>query len=539
MEFKDCYQVAAGKNATKDGSVLVARSLDSRGGDDPIQIKKIPRKAHSSSEKLEIPWTGGVKISQPAITYAYVGLMVVVEGIEMDEANGGINEHQVSISSSNGCMNPEAQNFCEKMPGSIGDFRMNLVLERCKTAKEGIELIGRMTENYGARTDNYIVGDPNEVWTYEEYRDRLWAALRVPDDCFVIQANSVRIDRVNYDDPDNFVGAKNLVDFAVENGLYDPDRDGPLNPSVVYGDQSGKIVHGIPAPEYDRRRIWRGINYFAPSLNLDPIEPCSSYPLFVKPDRKITPQDVLNLLADRYEGTDYDNYERQSHLYVSDEKTSVLTSNLVEDFNSGISPQSINYVDASTFRINKERQYQLSPAWGKERNIGTSRAIANWCAQLRGWMPDPIGGVFWAGLGEAATVARVPWYVGIRETPEAFNKGTRIPETTQYVRTPNTLNVYDPDSAYWAFRIVTNLVNLFYTATKDEVIPIWRRWERRNFRMQPLIEKVALELFETDEESALEFLTTYCSVNGLESLLMAEKMVERLHSVIARFNSPI
>jgi len=190
---------------------------------------------------------------------------MVTEGADIAEAEGGVNEHQVVAgTSSGGYLNSRAQEACSQWPNSVGDYRMTLVLERCRTAREGIELVGELTERYGARTDNYIVGDPREAWFYEEYREDLWAAVRVPDDRFVVQANTVRIDHYAPDDTDNFLCSPNLLSFAEERGLYDPE-EGPFNPSKVYGAQTGKVRHGIPAPEYDRRRIWRGISLLAPS----------------------------------------------------------------------------------------------------------------------------------------------------------------------------------------------------------------------------------------------------------------------------------
>jgi len=516
--------MAVGKNATADGSVLVARSCDATGGDDVIQVLAIPQKKHEPEETLIIPGAEGIELHQLTLTYAYLGIMMVTEGADLAEAEGGINEHQVVAgTSTGGLLNPEAQKVCYSVPTSIGDYRMTLVLERCKTAREGIELVGELTDKYGARTDNYIVADPNEAWFYEEYRDHLWAAVRVPDDCFVVQANSVRIDRVDFDDPANFLGSKNLISFALEHGLYDPDSGEPFNPSKVYGAQTGKVRHGIPAPEYDRRRIWRGISLLAPSTNLDPEEPSWVYPLFVQPDRKLTPKDFLSLFTDHYQGTKYDHYGVNTHMYKS------TTSPMIATGSSKI-------VRESPFHINDERQYQLAPIWGTERIIGTARAVTNWCAQLRGWMPNPIGGLIWAGIGEGATCGRIPWYVCIKETPEPYTIGTR---PYRPVDGPHAMNTYNEKSAYWIFRVVTNLVNLFYTATKDAVIPIWREWEDKNFKLQPVIEKVALELYEEDPDLIVELLTSYSCCKANEALNLAKKMTTQLHSILAHYNAPL
>jgi len=524
MDEKGCFMMAAGKRATADGSVLIARSCDATGGDDVVQVLAVPRRSHEPRETIRIPGADGVELPQVPQTYAYLGIMMVIEGADIAEAEGGVNEHQVADgASTGGWLNPEAQRVCPTMTTSIGDYRMTLVLERCRTAREGVELVGELTDRYGARTDNYIVADPDEAWFYEEYRGNLWCAVRIPDDSFAVQANSVRIDHVNFDDPANFLGSENLVSFAVEKDLYDPESGEPFNPSKVYGAQTGKVRHGIPAPEYDRRRIWRGISLLAPSTDLDPEEPSWTYPLFVKPDLKLTPKDFLTVFTDHYQGTEYDHYGAKAHEYRPTVSPMIATD-----------PSKT--VKESPFHINERRQYQLAPIWGTERIIGTARSVTNWCAQLRGWMPDPIGGLIWAGIGEGATAGRIPWYAGITRTPEPYTVGTRPPRPE---RDPQAMNPYDGRSAYWVFRIVTNLVNLFYTATKDEVIPAWREWEETNFSLQPAVEKAALELHEMDPELAVEFLTSYSCCKAGEAVEMARKMTERLHTIISHYNAPL
>ena len=515
--------MAAGRKATADGSVMVARSCDSTGGDDVVQVVAVPRRTHEAETMITIPGAGGTRIPQAEETYAYLGVMMVAENVDIHEAEGGVNEHQVSAgASTGGWLNPQAQEACPCMPTSLGDYRMTLALERCKTAREAVDLIGGLTDRYGARTDNYIVADPEEAWFYEEYQGNLWAAARVPDDCFVVQANTVRIDFVS-DDPEVFRCSDNLIEFASQKGLYDRDRDAPFNPAQVYGSQTGKTRHNIPAPEYDRRRIWRGISLLAPSTRLNPEEPTWTYPLFVKPDSKLTPMSFLALFEDHCQGTPYDIYGVKADQY--------------KPTHSPMIAKEAGYrVDKSIFHINNNREYQLAPNWGTGRLIGTPRSITNWCAQLRAWMPNPIGGLIWAGISEGATTGRIPFYCGVKETPKAYTTGTRA---FVHRSDPTMMNPYDPDSAYWRFRVVTNLVNLFYTATRNEVIPRWRQWERENYRYQSAVEKTALTLYEEDPELARGFLTMYSCAKAGEALKIAKELTDRLHTIISHYNAPL
>lgn len=518
--------VAAGKSATVDGSVMVARSCDAVG-DYAQQVRAVGRKRHVRGEKLRFK-DQGVVIPQIPETLAYVAVMGVLEAEEISQANGGTNEHQVCAgASTGGLLNTKAEEVCPKMPTSLGDYRCTLVLERCKTARSGIKLIGELTERYGARTDNYIVADPHEAWFYEEYQGKLWAAVRVPDDCFAVQANTVRIDRANFDDPDNFMGSRDLVNFAVKNGLYDPKSKDGFSPMKVYGRQTGKVRLGIPAPEYDRRRIWRSISLLAPSTRLNPEEPNWTYPLFVRPDRKLLPKDFLKLMTDRYEGTRYDQFGANKKLYKP--------VGMVEQLESLADSRKV--ARAAAFHINEQRQYQLAPVWGLERIIGTPRAVTTWCAQLRGWMPNPIGGLLWAGISESNTGGRIPWYCGITRTPEAYNTG--IQNNGPLPELPFEGSVFDEKSAYWIFREVSNLVNLFYTATIGEVSPVWRHWEEDLFNLQAEVEKTALELYKKNPNSAIEYITTYSNAKAIEALDMAKKMISRLHTIIAHYNAPL
>lgn len=112
-------------------------------------------------------------------------------------------------------------------------------------------------------------------------------------------------------------------------------------------------------------------------------------------------------------------------------------------------------------------------------------------------------------------------------------------ERTDDAIAPFKGSIYDERSAYWNFRVISNLVNLFYTATKDEVIPVWRAWEDELYRIQPFIEKVALELDKNDPKLAKEFLTFYSNSKALEALKITKNMITRLYTIISHYNGSI
>jgi dipeptidase len=150
-------------------------------------------------------------------------------------------------------------------------------------------------------------------------------------------------------------------------------------------------------------------------------------------------------------------------------------------------------------------------------------------------MPDPMVGVLWASIGEGATTPHIPFYSCIKHTPKPYTRGIQKDVT----KDPFSGSIYDEESAYWIYRVVTNMVNLFYTATKDEVIPVWREWEDTLYKLQPVVEKVALDLYEENPDLVVEFLTSYSNSKAMEALEMAKEMTVRLHTIIAHYNAPL
>ncbi|HHY88934.1 MAG TPA: C69 family dipeptidase [Chloroflexi bacterium] len=495
-----CYMLAVGKNASADGSVMVARNCDSNSTE-AQQIVSVPRRRYPAGTMIRIPDTNNISIPQVEETYAYTAILRVAEGEEIPMAAGGINEFQLSAgASTGGWVKPEVARLTPWPDTVLGDYVMTLVLERCKTAREAVQWLGKMTEEYGARTDNYILADPNEVWLFEQYQGYHWAAARVPDDCFVVEANSFRLAEINPDDPDNYMCDPDLIPFAIKHGLWDPNSGEPFHASRAYGTNEINRPRGANGeyaqPYYSLHRIWRGISLLAPSTNLDPYEPTKEYPLFVKPDRKLTPEDLINVLKDTYEGTELDEY-----------------SPLDEQYPTMIDPVT--------------GHYRYSPAWCKSRIIGCPQTITSWVTQSRSWLPNEIGGLLWAGLAATAASPHIPFYAGNTRTPVEYRTGLA-----------GNKGAYTKNSAYWLFENIGNLMNLFYQGTVDLVKPVWCEFDRRLYDLQPVVEETALKLYKEDPARAVKFLTTYSNGVAHEALEVGEDMLAKMFTRIALVNNP-
>ncbi len=495
-----CFMLACGKKASADGSTMVARNCDSNSTE-AQRIISYPRMKHQLPQMIRIPDSNNVSVPQVEETYAFTAITRMIDGDDIGMVAGGVNEWQLSVgASTGGWLKKEVEDVSPIPERVVGDYRMQLILERCRTAREAIKWLGDNVAEYGARTDNYIIADPEEVWFYEEYQAHHWAAVRVPDDCFVVEGNSFRIGIIDPNDTENCACDPDLIPFAIKHGWYDP-KDGPFYAARTYGTADrnrprGPKVDEYHNPYYSLHRIWRAISLLS-DLELDPYEPTKEYPLFVKPSHPLKPEDMINVLKDWYEGTELDEYTPQ---FENDNTT------LVDPFTG---------------------RYKYSPIWCKSRVIGCQQTITSWVTQCRSWLPNGIGAVIWAGLTAAASSPHLPFYACNLTTPQAYQIGDSG-DDSQYIE----------GSAYWLYENIGNIMNLFYQGTVDLVKPVWADFDRKSYEAQEGIEKIALEFYKQDSQKCAEFLTNYSCGVANNALDLGKKMLGDLFLRLAMVNNP-
>ncbi|HHY46781.1 MAG TPA: peptidase C69 [Firmicutes bacterium] len=471
-----CTSVVVGKKASVDGSVMTSHTCD--GGYD-FRLTIVPGQSHKPGEmrpvykgggespEIAAPLTKVGEIPQVAQTYTYFNI-----------AYPFMNEHQVMMGETTIGGRQELRN----PDGWFEIWELQRVaLERAKTAREAIQIMGSLAEEYGYGDwgECLTVTDPNEAWVFEIFgagplkKGAVWAAQRVPDDEVFVSANRSRIGEVRLDDPDNFMASKNIFEVAQQLGLWDPSQ-GPLVVSKVYGPKQSF---------YNSRREWRVLSLIAPSLNLDPW--ADEYPFSVKPDKKVSVQDVMAILRDHYEGTEFD-----------------LTKGLA----------------AGPFGT--PNRYATSTKLGEwERAISMFRCSYSFVSQSRSWLPNPIGGVVWFGEDAPHSTCYIPLYCGITKVPESFQIGQR--------------NIYDRKSAWWAFNFVSNWADLKYCYMIKDIQAVYNAFESEAFAMQPIIEKAAKELYDKDPSLAVKFLTNYSNDLATRVVDAYWQLADRL---IAKYN---
>ena len=482
-----CTSLIIGKDATVDGSVIIGGNCDFGGHRG--RMVYVPRMEHKPGETFKL--YRGKEIPQVPVTYAYIycgherdvlhrmraQYAEYTPPVKDDAWIYGMNEYQVAVCGDSAFSRP----LPEVGIVEPGDLRF-LILERAKTAREGIEIAGELIEKYGYAPcmgfgrENLdwsvmAIGDPNEGWWLELAGDKNWVAMRVPDNMASARPNCYGIHKVDFDDKANFVYSKNLVNYAVEKGWYDPASGEPFDFAKIYGVQKGPEYFWSETSLGNAPRRWRMASLFA---GKDLPEDELTYEVI--PDRKVTVKDAMAVMTDVLEGTKYDLAKQ---------------------------PEAGPFGNPFFYGAGK---YPRSVG-----QIGTAYSIV---AQLRNWLPNEIGGVCWVSLDNGYTGVYIPWYAGITEVPPAFSFAEE--------------GEYSEDSAWWVFNELSNLtLRRFSDAIKD-VRPVWRAFQDQEFTLQEAIERTALELYRKDKSLARSFLTTYSNSLGMKAFDMAKDMANKL-----------
>jgi dipeptidase len=145
-----------------------------------------------------------IDIPQAATTYKFIGSRTAGRwGYGM-----GINEHQLAVSDNDA----PSRDKLEFKAGLHDNDLVRIVLERAKTAREGVDVIADVVSKWGQAWNGIIfeLGDPNELWVVE-ITGRRWVAKKYAD---TVTARSNQ-----YQIADDYnLAAGDLISFAENRG---------------------------------------------------------------------------------------------------------------------------------------------------------------------------------------------------------------------------------------------------------------------------------------------------------------------------------
>ncbi len=448
-----CTNILVTKGASKDGSVIITYSCD---GEFVPHPRIIPAADHQPNDSLQFKLGDKiVKIPQPPHTYKVVDLM---------------NEYQLVIGETTFSGRKELIN-----PQGLFHYwtLMRLALQRAKTAREAIRVITGLVEKYGYRSsgESISIADPNEAWILEIIgpgpggHSAEWVAVKIPDGYISCHANKARIGTFPLNDPDNCLYSKNVISFAIKKGYYNPKSGQPFRFNEAYCPDTPRNRR------YSDMRVWSIFRRAAPSKHFSADyargdQNAKPYPLWIKPDHKLSVADVFALMRDHYEGTPY-------------------------DMTKGIDAGPFGAPDR--WRPISWNVDSMEYAW--ERPISTQQTGFSFISQSRSWLPNGIGGLLWYGLDNTYTSCYMPVYCSAERFAAPLETGT--------------LRQFSWDSAWWVFNLVANYANLKYSYMIRDIKKVQAELENKFLTTQPDVEKKALELAKLNPQKMISYLTDY------------------------------
>ncbi len=456
-----CTIFAVGKDATVDGSTMTSHSCDSRGDDPRLWV--IPSMPAGTERDIVVNGRAGADFSQfPEVKNYGTGGMVL-GSVTYDQPTNQYLHSMYSFANDKGLAMGESTCGYDDCTGKRDALRaawnkdegildcyclQDMALETCSTAREAVEYMGAMIDEYGwnGAAECINICDGNEAWVFEAYGGNMWCAIRVPDNAIFVAANRCRIDVFEENDPENFLYAANMKEYALENDLW--DGKGEFQPCEVFA----------PSRSFGcTLREWRALSLLDSDLELDPYGNPNDYPLFVVPDEKVSVADIWAIHQDYYAGTEFD-----------------LTGT----------------VEAGPFNNINISRYTYRPI-----NMFNSTYVQ--ISNIKAWLPEEARCLVWFGWGAASTQYLTPVFASVKSLPEHFGIGTR--------KLP-----YDPNSG-WAVTVgVQQEATVNYDAAIEVIRGVRDPKMDEIFKITSSIQNLAASMINVGmEDEAVDLLTNY------------------------------
>ncbi len=442
-----CTAVYVGSKASADGTVIMAKSNDYQDvWANYVTITE--RVENKSGRTMPVDNDKTVFAELPDTTYRYTSTpwmasATAANGLGSD-ATVCTNEYGVamimSITSFSNAAALEADPLVEH---GLSEFTaVDLVTCQSATAREGVEVLLSLIDTYGSSEVNIaLIADQKEAWYIEMYNGHQYAAVKLPDDKVCAFGNEFSLEYVS--DYDDCILSKELESLAKDNGFAVYGENSELNLLATY---SGDEV----VTNYSHMRTWIAHQLMAPSAYGD-YDKTSLYPLCFTPDDKVSLIDVMEIMRNRYEGTEY-------------------------------SPDETGRTDM--------------------RVIGTDTALSVHIAQIYPDLPADMSCVTWESTGPALYGVFVP----------VSNAATSISAPYARSQTAEEAGIFDTQLyPYYRFKEL-NTLGVEKSAYKIYGEPVRAYWHQAETLMTESMQTVLSTAASLDDSAAAkQYITDYCN----------------------------
>lgn len=444
-----CTSLIVTKGASADGSNMITYAADSHTLYGELYSQPAADHPEGAMRKI-YDWDSGEyrgEIPEVAHTYATIGNM---------------NEHGLTIAESTWGGRPELEGSGLIDYGSL----IYVTLQRARTAREAIKVMNDLLDKYGygSEGESFSIADGNEVWIMEligkgkDDPGAVWVARLVPDGYISGHANHSRIHQFPLKDK-NTLYSPDVIDFARKKGYFD-GQDKDFSFSRAYAEYDMGALRGCDG------RVWSFYNKFTPEM--DTYLPWITkgegqvMPLWVKPEKKITAEDMKWMMRDHFEDTPLD---------------------MTKD--AGAGPFDVPYRwRPLTFKVDGKE-------YTHERAIATQQTGFSFVASVNNDRPQAMKGILWFGVDDANTCAYIPVFNSTKEVPYSLRPGNGDMLTLSW------------DAMFWVNNYVANQAYNRYS----QMIPDIRRVQSRlEHAMTAEVVEAETAVASMDAEEAASYL---------------------------------
>jgi len=460
----ECTTLMAQGSAIASGKgTIIAKNRDV-GFNTFTEIGMQERARHAEGDIYKAAY---IDIPQVADTYKFVGSRTAGRwGYAM-----GVNEFQVIV----GDNDANSRDTLDFEKGLHDNDVVRLVLERAKTAREGVSVVAGLVEKYGQAWNGIMfeIGDPKELWVVEVTGHR-WVAKRY--------VNTVTARSNQYQLSDDYdLCSKDLVSFAVEQG-WAKKGEKKINFRAVYG-----TLELYPSDNTDFQKRPSVEKLYNTEMRYQ-----RAMELLIKAKGNIDAQTIMPMMRDHY-----DTYKLPSGKVIDMKQVPFYSSDYVDWYNR-----------------------EWMPEWPAKDTIETPMYIRGICSHDLGWgatcstaimvaRPDvPNGlGLMLHSYMEPCTSTFVPFYVGINQIDPRYN-------------TPQAAAV---------FHSISMQSFAGYTLYHDGIRAAFDPYETELFRDMPQVERQYSKLLKNGKVlEAQQLLNDFVSQKGDKALMAANIALDNM-----------
>ncbi len=442
-----CTAVYVGADASEDGTAIMAKSNDYQ--DVWANYVTITERVENKPGRvMPVDNDATVFAELPATTYRYTSTpwmdsATAANGLGSD-ATVCTNEYGVAmIMSITSFSNAAALAADPLVAHGLSEFTaVDLVTCQSATAREGVEVLLSLIDTYGSSEVNIaLIADQAEAWYVEMYSGHQYAAVKLPSDMVSVFGNEFSLEyTADYADA---ILSPELESLAVKNGFAVYGKNGEMNLLSTY---SGDEV----VTNYSHMRTWIGHQLLSPSAYGE-YDKKTRYPLCFAADEKVSLLDVMEIMRNRFEGTEY-------------------------------SPDETGRTDM--------------------RVIGTDTALSVHIVQIYPQLPADMSCITWESTGPALYGVFVP----------VSNAATSISAPYSRNQGADMTGVFDTELyPYYRFKEL-NTLGVEKNAYKIYGEPVRAYWHQAEVKMVQTMQTVLENAQALDDRStAKQYITDYCN----------------------------